>query len=182
MRLPMPPDELGGLSLCVGLAVADALQSVGVDGAALKWPNDVLVDGRKIAGILVEIHRAGAQTEVIMGIGINFRLAEAARQAIDQPVIDLDELGGGFSRNELAGRLISSLVDFSDGFAVSGFAPMRQAFDRLHWFHDRSCTLLIGEQRIVGRVRGVTDSGELALEIDGQVKTYNAGEVSLRAG
>jgi BirA family biotin operon repressor/biotin-[acetyl-CoA-carboxylase] ligase len=182
VRLPMAPDELGGLSLCVGMAVADALRTVGVHGAALKWPNDVLVDGRKIAGILVEIHRAGTQTDVIVGVGINFRLAEALRQQIGQPVIDLEELGGGFSRNEVAGRLISSLVDFADGFAVSGFGPMRQAFDRLHWFHNRTCTLLIGEQRIVGRVRGVTDSGELALEIDGQVRTYNAGEVSLRAG
>jgi BirA family biotin operon repressor/biotin-[acetyl-CoA-carboxylase] ligase len=142
----------------------------------------VLVDGRKIAGILVEIHDAGPETDVVIGTGINFRLPEAVRAQIDQPAIDLEQLGGGFSRNILAARLISSLVDFSQGFLNTGFSPMREAFDRLHWYHDQSCTLLMGEQRIAGHVLGVTESGELVLEVDGQARTFSAGEVSLRAG
>lgn len=181
IRLPVKPEALGGYSLCAGLAVADALGTVGVERVALKWPNDVLIEGRKIAGILVEIYSAGAETDVVVGVGINFRIPEAARQQIEQPLTDLEEQGGGFSRNELAGRLISSLLDFSEGFVAGGFEPMREAFNRLHWYHDRHCVLHMGENRVSGTVRGVTDSGALEIETEGQVKVFSAGEVSLRA-
>jgi BirA family biotin operon repressor/biotin-[acetyl-CoA-carboxylase] ligase len=180
VRLPLKPEALGGYSLCTGLAVADALQSVGVPDVTLKWPNDVLVRGRKISGILVEIFAAGPATDVIVGIGINFRIPIEARREIDQPVIDLEDLGGGFSRNQLAGALISSLIDFSEGFAETGFAPMRSAFDKQHHFHGETCTLLLGDERLSGSVRGVTQSGELELLVDGQIRTFSAGEVSLR--
>lgn len=180
VRLPLAPDALGGFSLCVGLAVADALQSIGVRDVALKWPNDVLVHGRKISGILVEVFSAGTATDIVVGIGINFRIPAEARQEIDQPVVDLDELGGGYSRNALAGALISSLVDFSEGFADAGFAPMQSAFDSLHHYHDQDCTLLLGEESLKGRVHGVTVGGELEMLVDGQIRTFNAGEVSLR--
>ena len=163
-------------------SVADALQRIGVPDVALKWPNDVLSRGRKLAGILVEIFGAGSETDVVVGTGINFRIPPEARREIDQPVIDLEELGGGFSRNELAAALISSLVDFSEGFAETGFAPMRHAFDSLHYFHGQTCTLILGAERLVGSVRGVTSSGELELLVDGEIRTFSAGEVSLRPG
>ena len=181
-RLPLRPDALAGFSLCVGLAAADALQTIGVPDVALKWPNDVLVRGRKISGILVEVFSAGQATDVVVGIGTNFRIPAEARQEIDQPVIDLDELGGSFSRNELAGALTSSLVDFSEGFAETGFAPMRAAFDKLHHYHGQSCTLLLGEEQLTGSVRGVTAAGELELLVAGEIRVFNAGEVSLRPG
>ena len=182
VKLPLKPDRLGGFSLCVGLAAADALQSIGVPDVTLKWPNDVLVRGRKVSGILVEVFSAGPATDVIIGIGINFRIPAAARREIDQPVIDLDELDGGFSRNELAAALISSLVDFTEGFAEFGFAPMRAAFDSAHHYHGETCTLILGEEQLKGSVRGVTGLGELELLVGGEVRVFNAGEVSLRPG
>ncbi len=182
VRLPLKPEALGGFSLCIGLAAADALQSAGVPDVALKWPNDVLVRGRKISGILVEVFGAGPETDVIIGIGINFRIPAAARQEIDQPLIDLHEVGSGYSRNALAGALISSLVDFAAGFAETGFAPMRRAFDKLHHYHGQTCTLLLGEDRLQGSVRGVTPEGELEMLVDGQIRSFGAGEVSLRPG
>ncbi len=182
VRLPVAPDALGGFSLCVGLAAADALQMIGVPDVTLKWPNDVLVRGRKISGILVEVFSAGPATDIIVGIGINFRIPAAAREEIDQPVIDLDELGGSYSRNGLAGALISSLIDFSEGFAETGFAPMTAAFDKLHHYHGQTCTLLLGNEQLEGSVRGVTGTGELELLVAGEIRTFNAGEVSLRPG
>jgi BirA family biotin operon repressor/biotin-[acetyl-CoA-carboxylase] ligase len=182
VRLPLQLEALSGFSLCTGLAAADALQTVGVPDVALKWPNDVLARGRKVAGILVEVFSAGAATDVIVGIGINFRIPAAARQEIDQPVVDLDEFDGNYSRNQLAGVLISSLVDFAEGFAESGFAPMRSAFDKLHHYHEQSCTLLLGEEKLTGTVRGVTPAGELEMSIAGETRVFNAGEVSLRPG
>ena len=181
VRLPLKPDALGGFSLGAGLAAADALQTIGVPDVTLKWPNDVLVRGRKIAGILVEVFSAGSATDVIIGIGINFRIPTEARQEIDQPVIDLAELGD-YSRNALAGALISSLVDFSEGFAETGFAPMRSAFDRLHHYHGERCMLLLGDEQLDGSVRGVTAAGELEMLVAGEIRTFNAGEVSLRPG
>ncbi|MGD8829310.1 MAG: biotin--[acetyl-CoA-carboxylase] ligase, partial [Pseudomonadales bacterium] len=71
-RLPQTPDLLGGFSLCVGLAVADRLSTAGVPDIELKWPNDVLAQGRKIAGILIDLHRADPGSEVVVGIGLNF--------------------------------------------------------------------------------------------------------------
>ncbi len=180
MNLSGRPDRLGGFSLCVGLAVADCLQTLGVSGVELKWPNDVLVDGRKIAGILVEIHNAGDSTGVVVGIGINFRLSAEVRAGIDQAVVDLDELGGGYSRNQMAAGLISSLVDFIGGFDQTGFAPMQAAFNGLHRFHGEQCALLLADKRLTGRVQGVSTGGELLLEVDGRVQAYGAGEVSLR--
>ena len=182
VRLPVKPDGLAGFSLCVGLAAADALQSIAVSDVSLKWPNDVLVQARKISGILVEVFSAGQSTDVVIGIGINFRIPPEARKEIDQPVIDLDELDGNFSRNELAAALISSLVDFSNGFVETGFAPMTEAFNRLHHYHGQTCTLLLGDEQMQGQVHGVSPGGDLEMLVDGEIRLFNAGEVSLRPG
>jgi BirA family biotin operon repressor/biotin-[acetyl-CoA-carboxylase] ligase len=178
--LPHTPSELGGFSLCVGLAIADLLQGLGIEGVELKWPNDVLIVGRKVAGILIELHTRDAGSEVVIGIGLNFRLPPEARATIDQPVTDLEEVGAHLSRNRVAGGLISSLVDYIEGFSSGGFAPMIDAFNELHRFHDRACFLIIGEERLSGIVRGVTEGGALLLEVDGGIRAFHSGEVSLR--
>ena len=187
-RVPQKPDQLGGFSLCIGLAVVDYLGSCGVAGLELKWPNDVLIDGHKIAGILIELHSLPASsqtsgqegTEIVVGVGVNLKLPPEARAAIDQPVTDLQETGVAVSRNLLAGGLISSLVDFVQGFSEHGFAPMRDLFNRLHRFEGRECRMICGSESIVGVVRGVTDGGELRLSVAGEIRTFSAGEVSLR--
>jgi BirA family biotin operon repressor/biotin-[acetyl-CoA-carboxylase] ligase len=180
-HLPQTPAELGGFSLCVGLAIADVLQGLGIEGVELKWPNDVLILGKKVAGILIELHTRDSGSEVVIGIGLNFHLPPEARASIRQPVTDLREVGAHLSRNRVAGALISSLVDFIEGFAGQGFRPMIDSFNRLHRFQDRPCYLIIGEERISGLVRGVAEGGALLLEIDGRVRAFHSGEVSLRA-
>jgi BirA family biotin operon repressor/biotin-[acetyl-CoA-carboxylase] ligase len=191
-ELARPPEQLGGFSLCVGLAVADCLESLGLEGVELKWPNDVLLDGRKVAGILIELHKMDAGprsgthsgthsgTRIVVGVGLNVRISPEARRAIDQPVADLGAASERIPRNRLAGSLISSLVDFIEGFAAAGFEPMRETYDRVHRFHHSNCLLLLGEEQIQGVVRGVTAGGELLLEVDGEVRSFGAGEVSLR--
>jgi BirA family biotin operon repressor/biotin-[acetyl-CoA-carboxylase] ligase len=111
---------------------------------------------------------------------MNFRLPEAVRAAIDQPVTDLQEAHGPVSRNLVAAGLISSLVDYLEAFAASGFAPMVDAFNALHFYHGRHCTLLLGSESVTGQVAGVTERGELLLKTGDQVRSFNAGEVSLR--
>ena len=92
---------------------------------------------------------------------------------------DLREVGAHLSTNRVAGGLISSLVDFIEGFAGQGFGPMIESFNRLHRFQDRACFLIIGERRIAAGA-GVAEGGALLLEIEGRVTGVPRGEVSLR--
>lgn len=179
--IPLEPAKLGGLSLAVGLAVQDVLQIAGARPVTLKWPNDVLLGGAKIAGILVELAVHPEGTQIVIGVGINVRIPAATLQDIDQPAADLSQLEPPVSRNLLAARLISSLHDYIRGFQADGFAPMRELFDAHHEFHQRSCRILLGSQESHGRVVGVTDQGALILDRDGIQTVYNSGEVSLRS-
>jgi len=177
---PIAPAEMGGFSLAIGLAVVDVLERMEVPGVALKWPNDVLLDGRKLCGILIDLVAAPAGVQVVVGVGVNVALPRAALAQIDQPVTDLSTAGVGVSRNQLVAELTSSLVDFAGGFAESGFGPMVAAYDAHHYYHLRRCRVLEGERSTSGTVRGVTARGELVLETPAGVRRFGAGEVSLR--
>lgn len=179
------PHQLGGLSLVIGLAVVDCLKGLGVRDAALKWPNDILLGGRKLGGILIEIKSTPAAdrpvTEAVVGVGMNVNMPNNLRSAIDQAVTDLSGEGYVISRNQLVGALISSIVDHVGEFERNGFAGMRQRFDDHHWLHDQLCQVSQGPSVTVGRVKGVTVTGELELVTQDGTRRFGAGEVSLRA-
>ena len=183
-RIAGRPDTLGGFSLCLGLAVADHLDTLEIGEVELKWPNDVLIEGRKVCGILVEVHGGRGYTEAVIGVGVNVRLPAEARAMIDQPVTDLAEFAGPsgtvVSRNRLAAGLISSMVEFMEGFSRRGFAPMAGSFNARHRFHGQTCMVLLGGESVRGKVQGVSELGELLMEVDGQLRRFNHGEVSLR--
>jgi BirA family biotin operon repressor/biotin-[acetyl-CoA-carboxylase] ligase len=111
---------------------------------------------------------------------VNLNLPSEAKAVIDQPVTDLQDSGIAISRNLLAGGLISSMVDFAEGFAERGFAPMCDLFNHHHRFEGRECRMIIGNESVVGVVHGVTAGGELRLSVAGEIRTFSAGEVSLR--
>ena len=173
------PSTLGGLSLAVGLAAVDCLGSMGVQGVQLKWPNDLLLEGGKLGGILLELATT-AQVQVIVGIGLNLDLTEAVRKDVDQVVSDLSSYGYRVSRNELAGRLASSIIDYVRQFERKGFAPMREVFDGLHRYHGRRCRIVSGTSEVVGVVAGVSETGALILETAAGPRSFVSGEVSLR--
>ena len=176
--------DLGGLSLVVGLATVDCLGALGVRDLALKWPNDVLLGGRKLGGILIELkNRPGASAsgvEVVIGIGLNVDVPALVRDAIDQAVTDLTAAGPAPSRNVLAGGLVSSVLDYVKEFEEIGFAPMRELFNQHHLFHGRRCEITQGEAVVVGQVVGVTEVGEILLETGSGTRAFGAGEVSMR--
>ena len=174
--------ELGGLSLVVGLALADAFESLQIRGLQLKWPNDLLVSANKLTGVLVELVQRGQQVECVIGIGVNVDITEAERTLIDQPVADLRQLGVTVSRTELVITLIRRLQEYLTLFEHQGFSPFVTAFNDLHTYHGETCTLIQGEQTTVGVVRGVGDRGELLLQTDEGVQQFHGGEVSLRPG
>ena len=179
--VPQPPQELGGFSLAVGLAAVDMLATYGIAEVELKWPNDVLLAGKKLAGVLIELIPRERGTELVVGIGMNLQLPEAARRDIDQPATDLAHTGVAVARNDLVARLLSSIVDYSDGFAADGFAPMQSAFDQHHRLQGSACHLVQGSTVIEGVVLGVTAPGELLLNTAEGTRAFSAGEVSLRS-
>lgn len=181
MRLQRTAPQLGGLSLVIGLAVVDALDPDGVLGLGLKWPNDVLADGRKLGGILIEILTAASdQTELMIGIGINHRLPRAVVDTIDKAVIDLQSLGQRTPRNALIAAIMDRVDVFVTEFEQSGFAPFADAFRAAHQYHGREARVLGADSTVEGVVQGVDTQGRLLLATANGVRHFNAGEVSLR--
>ena len=176
--------DLGGLSLVAGLALAEAVSDLGARNVRVKWPNDLLWQGRKLCGILVELVRrpvgADVRHEVIIGAGVNVSLTADDRSAIDQPVTDLREAHVSHSRTELLIALASRLQAALEVYEARGFADFVERFDALHHFHQQSCTLLHGNERITGTVLGVTATGELRLDTASGPRDFSGGEVSLR--
>jgi len=172
--------QLEGLSLTVGLAVYRALQTYGPPGLGLKWPNDLLAGGRKLAGILLELHGDPAdRCGVVIGIGINVNMMRAPD--VDQAWTSLRLASGRLlCRSEVVLRVCASLKDHLARHAEGGFAALREEWQAAHLWQDREVLLTTGQQAIGGRVRGVDASGALLLERDGVLNAYSGGELSLR--
>ncbi|MDP6190447.1 MAG: bifunctional biotin--[acetyl-CoA-carboxylase] ligase/biotin operon repressor BirA [Gammaproteobacteria bacterium] len=170
---------LEGLSLVVGLAVVDALQSMGVQGAGLKWPNDILLQGKKLAGVLLELSGdATGPCQVVIGIGLNVHLQRC--DLIDQPWTSLREAGYVLQRNRLAATLLAALAERLHCFAESGFAALQQAWQQQHIYQGQKVYLHGIKEDVLGVCHGVDASGALLLEVAGQLKSFHGGEVSLR--
>jgi BirA family biotin operon repressor/biotin-[acetyl-CoA-carboxylase] ligase len=175
--------SLAGLSLAVGLAVARAVNRHSRHPAKLKWPNDVLVDYRKLAGILVEVQgdMHGAAFAVV-GIGLNVRLNEAQRDVVDQAVIDLTEMGVTVGRNQLLADCLQELHAVLTLFRRHGFAALREDWLALDAYAGRAVTLSLPNARSVqGLASGVDETGAFLLrDAQSTVGSYSGGEISLR--
>lgn len=174
-------NALSGLSLAVGLAVVRALHTLGVRGAGLKWPNDVLADGSKLGGVLLEAQGDMlGPCAVVIGVGLNCNLPLHLEQRIDQAATALDQLGDAVpERNLLLATLLRELAVVLDEFSLSGFSDMAMAWQGHHARQDDVITLNMPDgSRVQGVARGVNARGELLLETAGRVLTFNSGEVA----
>jgi BirA family biotin operon repressor/biotin-[acetyl-CoA-carboxylase] ligase len=174
---------LTGLSLVVGIAVARALASLGAADVRLKWPNDVLHEGRKLGGILIEVRGdALGPTVAVIGIGLNVRMPQALAARIDQPVTDTAQAGAGADRNRLLASVLKELAELLDAFARDGFAPLEPEYRRWHALQDAAVQVNLGDGKPVqGRARGTADDGALIVETSEGLRRFHGGEVSLRA-
>lgn len=180
-RLEQGPAAAGGLSLMVGIVMAEVLQRLGAEGVRVKWPNDLYLNDRKLAGILVEINgKAGDAAHVVIGAGINLAMREPAAGMIDQGWINLQEAGIVIDRNALVAELTATLRQALRQFEGDGFAPFVARWQALDNFFDRPVKLLIGDREIRGIARGIDAQGALLLEQDGERHAYLGGEISLR--
>ena len=173
--------QLDGLSLVVGLAVLRALQGQGLVEAGLKWPNDILVGGRKVAGVLLELVGDPADVcHVVMGVGINVNM-RMAQPDIDQPWTSLaKELGGVVSRNALVAVLSEQLQILLLRHSNEGFEGLRAEWESAHLWQGRFVSLSTGRSEVFGEVLGVDKAGALRLSVDGAEQVFSGGEISLR--
>jgi BirA family transcriptional regulator, biotin operon repressor / biotin---[acetyl-CoA-carboxylase] ligase len=183
-RYAAPPAALGGFSLVAGAVVADVLRRAGVQGLALKWPNDLLWRRRKLGGILLEVAgEAQGPCALVAGVGINLRMAPDQGLTIDQPWVDLSEVigGAGPGRNRIAAQVIDALLDALDRFDREGLEPFLDLWNEFDLFRGESAQLLVGDRVVRGVVIGIAADGALRLETAEGERVYHAGEVSLRS-
>ncbi len=182
-RFSIEAEALSGLSLVTGVAVTRALQTLGVRGNGLKWPNDVLWRQRKLGGILLEFGgESSGPCYVVAGIGLNVAMPKTLDRAIDQPWVDMrTNLGRGpISRNRLAARLISEIVSAFGAFEKAGFGVFREEWNRLDLALGRRIELRLPNRSVSGVGRGVDDTGALLIETTAGIERYLGGEISLR--
>lgn len=167
----------------VGVAAVRALGKLGVGDTALKWPNDILRQGKKLGGILVELV-PGAPHAAVIGIGINRRLPTALPPEVRSTAAALDEALGErkVDGNALLAALLGELLLALEDFSISGFMALRPDWLAYHAFQNKPVVLLSDfSPPRHGICRGVNDSGALLLEVDGRIERIFSGEISLRA-
>lgn len=173
---------LEGLSLAVGVAVVEALTELGISTAELKWPNDVLSGGRKLAGILLEMTGdAAGPCQVVVGVGINVAISPATGEQIDQPWVDVSTLTGQeVSRNRLISHLLNKLLPGLAHYEAEGFRAYRERWQELDAFSGQQVVVSLGQETIVGASAGVDETGALLVDTLLGRRQFNGGEVSLR--
>lgn len=175
-------DAIQGLSLVVGVAIAEALRNLGYESVGLKWPNDIYAGREKLAGILVEMSgQPHQQLHLIAGVGINIRLGRVL-ESIDQPATDLTHLTHEHvDRNELLAACYSSLDRAYQQFCNEGLGAFIERWNALDIFHGEKVKLIFNNGHIEsGAVKGVDANGNLLLDQQGYIQHFAAGEVSLR--
>jgi BirA family transcriptional regulator, biotin operon repressor / biotin---[acetyl-CoA-carboxylase] ligase len=173
---------LSGLSLAVGVALIRALVSLGVEQVQLKWPNDVLIDNKKLAGILIDLNGdMDGPSAAVIGVGVNLNLPKSILSNIDQPAIDLASVGN-IDQNMLLGALLKHMADVLSDFQEYGFLGLRDEWLRYHAYQEKPVRMMMHDGRLVeGIVKGVAEDGILLVETALGLQRFSSGEISLRS-
>ena len=188
--LKLPPDTLGGLSILTGMAVVDVLRRFGVKHVGLKWPNDVIMAGGKLAGVLVELKPAEVRDGesggvasrgigAVIGVGINLAMNAEEAGAIEQPFSQTSSQLA-IPRNRFAGELAGEILSAIERFIAVGFTPFMELWSDYDCLIGREVKVLRGAETLMGIDRGVNRQGHLILETTSGQVVFHSGEVSLR--
>lgn len=170
--------DLSGLSLVVGLAVAQALEALDITGIGLKWPNDIWRENAKLGGILIETASGGES--LVIGIGLNLRENPAWTHDAGRAVTSIEASGHLITREAVLASVLQRLAAALDQFSGLGFPPFREDWNRRDAFAGKPVELSGDCERIEGLCRGVGDEGALRLETPSGLISFNAGDLSLR--
>ena len=175
--------ELSGLSLITGLAVCNAIESIThLDNLAVKWPNDILVNQQKIAGILIDINaESNGFCNAIIGIGINVNMQNALKKEIDQPWSSLQKITGQYiDRNLLCSALINALINYLERFLKSGLSDFISEWKEKDCLFEKSVAVMSGQKKMMGIGAGINAQGHLILKMsDNTEKTFSSGDTQI---
>jgi BirA family transcriptional regulator, biotin operon repressor / biotin---[acetyl-CoA-carboxylase] ligase len=177
------PPGFTALGMVAAIAAVRALRRLGLQSAAVKWPNDLIADGRKLGGILVDVQgESPNRLRAVIGIGLNVRMPETISTQIDQAWTDIATLMHGVApgRNALAAALLDELFTALDVFSAQGFAAFGDDWRALDRIAGREVVLQQHDRRITGTALGVDQDGALLLCSDGETKRFVSGDISLR--
>ncbi|MEX6209459.1 bifunctional biotin--[acetyl-CoA-carboxylase] ligase/biotin operon repressor BirA [Providencia huaxiensis] len=174
-----------GLSLVVGIVIAETLNKISQEKVKVKWPNDLYMNDKKLAGILVELTgKTGDAAHIIIGIGINIGMNKnniESSNTITQEWSSLRDEVEDIERNELSVNIIKALRESLVIFENEGLKPFLDRWFKLDNFLNRDVKLLIGNDIITGVERGINEQGALLLQKNnGEIIPYIGGEISLR--
>lgn len=171
-----------GLSLVVACSLVEVLKSFGVDNIGVKWPNDIYLNYKKLAGILIEMSgQADSECQLIIGIGVNMAMSEDQGKGIDQPWSDLSSLTDMPNKTDLVIALHKQLKRDIQLFEREGLAAFKTRWQQADLFHSKEIRLLMGENHVDGICRGIDEQGAVLLEAADGIQAYIGGEISLRA-
>lgn len=181
-RFDSGPGSLVGLSLVIGVALARALRAHVSRDIGLKWPNDVLWQGQKLAGILVEIAgEAIGPSYAVIGVGINVRMPDASGETIGQPWTDIYRITGRMpSRNALAAFVLEEFTAVLRVFEQHGLPAFLDEWRELDAMAGRTVQLHLPDGVIAGQAQGIDDKGALMILVENELRHFASGEVSLR--
>jgi BirA family transcriptional regulator, biotin operon repressor / biotin---[acetyl-CoA-carboxylase] ligase len=179
------PQDLGALGLVIGVCSLRALRELGVAGAALKWPNDLLVGERKLGGVLIELRAESAGPAcVVIGVGLNVALGGALLEQIAETgtaATDLSSAGlTAPSRNAVAAALISACVRGLIEFERLGLKPFSEEWRAADALRGRPVNVTAAEGVARGLARGIDVHGALVVETPQGVKRFISGDVTVR--
>ncbi|RPI12804.1 MAG: biotin--[acetyl-CoA-carboxylase] ligase [Lysobacterales bacterium] len=181
------PADLPALGLAVGIAVAEALERLGANGVRIKWPNDLVVDDRKLGGLLLQLKsEGGGPACIVVGLGLNVDLPPRALAGLGEAgglaATDLCTTLGvaEVRRNELAGTLAGAVAACLAEFGRTGFAACVERWRRLDALDGRRVAVMQGDGRVEGTACGVDADGALRIDVAGRIERYYSGDVSLR--
>lgn len=182
-RFQCGANALSGLSLAIGVALIRALHTLGATQANLKWPNDILINHKKIAGILIELQGdMEASSTAVIGVGVNLNLSHRLKHQIDQPATDLlSNIAHTINPNTVLATLLIHLKEVLDIFEKHGFTALRDEWSNNHAYHAKNVKMLMpNDQEIQGQVQAITDDGSLILNTADGLQRFVSGEISLR--
>jgi BirA family transcriptional regulator, biotin operon repressor / biotin---[acetyl-CoA-carboxylase] ligase len=183
---PDVPRQLSALSLAIGVGVLRSLRACGAADVRLKWPNDVMLAGRKLGGILIELRAEfSGPAYVVVGVGLNYRLSAGARRALRAAGIEATDLHDATAslpgRNALVAMLVAEIAAVLEAFQRQGLRPFAAEWRDADALAASAANVSYGNETYRGIARGIDEDGALLLETPGKLLRFTSGEVSVRS-
>ena len=173
--------QLDGLSLAIGTILASSLNKFTQNQVGIKWPNDLLIEKKKISGILIETIDINNQVGIVIGIGINVHMSEEEGKEIDQSWISLDQVTDSINnRNEIIGDIVNKVFQLTSLFTEKGFKPYKSDYESFDMLIGKKCNVIVKGIYKTVDVLGINDKGEMLVKDGSENLTLRYGEVSIR--